>query len=187
MSSEMPSIIASVVDFFLSKKQLPAVAKVAWTSSKIVYSYVLEFREKSFNNKLYKFLKETEKTSDKDRINFLRRLGKNKQLFFQKTLMLLDRLEDDQKGKMVGKLCAALILKQITVDQYYRAALMIEKTYRPDIVNFHKTIKSIPNRMLDIKMPTDNTNKMDIWTSAGLYKKDNTFTEIGAVILKFAF
>lgn len=83
--------------------------------------------------RLHAFFTETHKTTDQELIEFFQRLGDDQKGFWDKTLLVLERLDDEQKASMIGKLCQALILKRITAEQYNRATLIIDKSYSFDL------------------------------------------------------
>ena len=135
------AIGSGLADFLLGIAQLPPLATVVTLTSNTAFQYVSQLKENNFMKRLNVFFTETHKTTEKERIEFLQRLGDDQKEFWDKTLLVLERLDDEHKAEMIGKLCHALILKQITTEQYYRATLIIDKSYSFDLYYFYELFK----------------------------------------------
>jgi len=139
---DMLAIGSGLADFLLGVAQLPPLATVVTLTSNTAFQYVSQLKENNFIKCLQAFFTETHKTTDQERIEFLQTLDKTQKDFWDKTLLVLERLDDEQKASMIGKLCRALILKEITAEQYYRASLIVERSYSFDLHFFYEFFKS---------------------------------------------
>lgn len=138
---ELLSIGTGLTDYFLGSAQLPPLATVVTLTAKTAFQYVTQLKENSFMKRLQTFFSETHKTTDNERIEFLQRLGDNQKEFWDKTLLILERLDDESKATMIGKLCHAVISKRITLVQYHRASLVIDRSYSFDLHFFYEFFK----------------------------------------------
>jgi hypothetical protein len=140
-NDDIIGIGTGLTDYFLGLAQFPPLATVVTLTAKTAFLYVSQLKEQNFMKRLRAFFTETQKTTDKERIEFLQKLGDDQKEFWDKTLLVLERLDDENKATMIGKLCSALILKQITVDQYHRAALIVDRSYSFDLDFFYEFFK----------------------------------------------
>jgi len=190
MSNEL-DMLSQTIDLFLQSKGQTPVGGLTVATGKTVYSYVTTLKQKQFNRKLSRFLKETESATDKEGINFLKRLGKNKTRFFDNVLLLIENLDEERKATVVGKLCQALILKQITVDQFYRASLILKNTLIADLYILRRAIMK---RKKPFEKADKFTNEIseraafDHLTNIGLYTLNgNNYTIVGGILVKYGF
>jgi hypothetical protein len=190
MANELDTL-SQTVDLFLQSKGQTSVGGLAFSIGKMVYSYVTTLKQKQFNRKLLRFLKETGNATDKERINFLRRLGKNKSKFFDSVLLLIEDLNEERKATIVGKLCHALILKQITVEQFHRASLTLKNTLVTDLYVLRRDIIRREKPFEKVDTFTQNGSKREAYDNlinTGLYKlTDNNYTIIGGILVKYGF
>jgi hypothetical protein len=190
MSNELDTL-SQTIDLFLQSKEQTTVGGLTLAVGKTVYGYVTKLKQNQFNRKLARFLKETESTTDKERINFLRRIGKTKTKFFDNVLLLIENLDEERKATVVGKLCHALILKQITVEQFHRASLMLKNTLITDLYALRRGILKREKPFEKVDRFTKNTSTgaaFDHLNTIGLYTfNGNNYTVVGGILVKYGF
>lgn len=140
-SDKLVSAGTGLTDYFLGSAQLPPLSTVITLTAASAYKYVSQLKEHKFMTRLQRFFTETHKTTDKERLEFLDRLGSDQRDFWDRTLLILEKIDEEQKANMIGKLCHALILKRITTEQYHRASLAIERSYAFDLHYFYESFK----------------------------------------------
>ena len=140
-NDDLLAVGTGLADYLLGVVQLPPLATVVTLTAKTAFQYVSQVKENNFMKRLQAFLTETHKTTDKQRIEFLKELGNGQKEFWDKTLLVLERLDDENKATMIGKLCTALILKQISPELYHRASLIIDRSYSFDLHYFYEFFK----------------------------------------------
>jgi hypothetical protein len=165
------TLLSALTDFLLASNSQPPIASIIVAGSQTVYHVVKEIKEKTFNKKLSDFLQETKKTTDQDRLKFIQRLGNDEKRFWERVLLLIEKMDDEKKAKITGRLCHALILEQITLDYFFRLALIIERTYLFDLeffqTHFHVQ-KSKHDHDVDPKITDQTTTIINNLVTAGL-------------------
>jgi hypothetical protein len=86
------------------------------------------FNEKIFLDKLEAFLKASQ-TSPEERKCFEISLNLDKEEFYKKLWILIDRLDDNEKATIVGKIFKRAIEGKIKIDQFLEASDIVRKTY----------------------------------------------------------
>lgn len=89
--------------------------------------------------KLFKFLFYLNEVSQADRIKFLGNFEddkKSKSELFERTLFILERLDDERKAEIIGRLFKNLILEKIKAIDYLRLSLIVDRTYLTDLTYF---------------------------------------------------
>jgi hypothetical protein len=113
-------------------KELPVVKFVL-----SFYKAGIGIKERHTIKKLIRFLYQLKDTSDKERQNFVASLEKqNKNDLFEKILIILERFDDVEKAQITGNLFKATILDKIQVNDFFKLASIIDRSYIDDIKAF---------------------------------------------------
>jgi hypothetical protein len=154
------NFVTGITDLFLAKKGLPPIANISFEGINTFYKVASHLKEKSFNKKLEIFLKRTGETSDKDRLNFLESLDENKEEFWCRIILHLEKIDDEQKSEITGNLCKALIINDIKYDDFFRLVLKIENIYIEDLIylneHYNNKKQSTKPHNIHIKMSLSN-------------------------------
>lgn len=139
------------LDLFLGAHNLPPIASLSVTGADTVIDAIQRAKENFTGKKLENFVNETQQATDEERIEFLQRLDENPKKFQERVLLIIDRLDDEKKAKMLGKLCKAFILRQLDKNIFSRLAPVIERTYFDDLEFFYTRYQ---NRISDSRVRT---------------------------------
>src|SRR5690606_20178951 len=129
--------------------------------------------------KLWKFLFQLNDVSQADRIKFLGKVEEDKTYrdeLFERTLFIIERLDDEKKSEIIGRLFKNLILEKIKTVDYLRLSLIIDKTYLTDLIYLDM------GHNINCKVPEDEQHKLyqendidfiqESLATAGLLKKE---------------
>jgi hypothetical protein len=96
---------------------------------------ICDFRGTLFMRKVATFLQQVAVASPEDRHRFVETLDDENQQyrFGEAILLLLDRAEDMEKPRIIGRLVAAIAAGQIKRDIAMRLAYMVGRSYSPDL------------------------------------------------------
>jgi hypothetical protein len=128
-ASEMA--IDSVLDDGLLNEDVPLIGTIIG-----LYKLGKTISARQQLKKLLKFLFQLNEVSQADRIKFLGRVEEDKTYrdeLFEKTLFIIERLDDEMKSEIIGRLFKNLILEKIKTDEFFRISLIIDKTYLNDL------------------------------------------------------
>jgi len=209
MDSNLTELIPMAMDYFLQDNKLPELATPVATIGKSIYEKITSIKQNRFNDKLYIFLTETAKATDKERIQFLERLGGDNKKFWEDVLVHLDNIDSQEKAAITGKLSHALILKYIDLDKIFRLNLIIKNTYVKDLVFLHENysknqneIEKANNKFLPFDIDGESKTIIHNLVNIGLLRSQSTGmlqhamersragyskTELGALLLKYGF
>ena len=87
---------------------------------------------------LWKFLYRLGEINQTDRIKFLGKVEqdeKSRNELFERTLFILEQLDDERKAEIVSQLFKNLVLEKIKTIDYLRLSLIVDKTYLKDLGN----------------------------------------------------
>jgi hypothetical protein len=101
----------------------------------------LTVQDKLFTKKLMVFLLQLQKTSNESRKKQIEKIEKDseyKTKVGEKLLYIIDKCEDYEKAKYIGKLFQCFIEEKIEYDDFLRASRSIELTYLGDLKRFIK-------------------------------------------------
>lgn len=115
------------------------------TSFRNAYSNI---KAEIFNEKLQSFLQETQELKKEETNKFLILLSNDKEEFFKRLFIVIDRIDEKDKSKMLGKLFKSLVQGKVQSEDFLQLTSMIEKTYIEDLKYL---IKRYSPQMLSIK------------------------------------
>jgi hypothetical protein len=101
----------------------------------------LTVQDKLFTKKLMVFLLQLKKTSNESRKKQIEKIENDseyKTKVGEKLLYIIDKCEDHEKAKYIGKLFQCFIEEKIVYDDFLRASRSIELTYLGDLKRFIK-------------------------------------------------
>lgn len=101
----------------------------------------LTVQDKLFTKKLMVFLFQLKKTSNENRKKQIEKIEKDSEYqtkVGEKLLYIIDKCEDHEKAKYIGKLFQCFIEEKIEYDDFLRASRSIELTYLGDLKRFIK-------------------------------------------------
>lgn len=110
-----------------------------------LYSVGTTIHGKIFEKKLLNFLFELNKVSEIERNGFIIKLNtdeKQAQKISEHLLVLLDRLDDMHKPKILAKIFSAYIIEKIDFEMFVRLASVIDKSLVSDLVKLNDFRKS---------------------------------------------
>ncbi len=97
--------------------------------------------DRLFGAKLSRFLYEAKEVSEADRREAIGRIVSSKEeriRFGDKLLFLLDRLDDDEKAALVGRVFVLLLRETITRDEFFQLAQIVDRAFLPDLKYYAK-------------------------------------------------
>jgi hypothetical protein len=104
------------------------------------------YREEIFYEKMQSFFQESESISSSEKQAFLDALMEDKQSFFKRLFILLDRLDEREKANIIGRLFKALIKQIIDSDSFLRLCTAIDQVYMNDLEFLKNRYSSTGNR-----------------------------------------
>lgn len=87
--------------------------------------------------KLWKFLFQLNQVTQSERLNFLKKTEENRQErdeLFERTLFIIERLDEERKSSIIGRLFSNLILGKINTADYLRLSVIVDKTSITDLI-----------------------------------------------------
>ena len=130
--SELTSDYAeSTLDFFTENEALKDIP-IFGTFFKI-FKTVNNIKEQFFLKKLYKFLFHLKEIPLKNRIEFINNLEEDKQKVGEKILILIDKLDDLDKPKMISNLFKATIEEKISYQEFLIISNAVSNSYINDL------------------------------------------------------
>ncbi len=141
-------------------------------SAQTLYSVrqtVTTFAEEAFQEKLNQFVKGTGFINSESALLFAENLGKDKESFFKRLILALDRLDIEKRAGLVGKIFTSAVEGIIEIEMFNRFVSIIEKTYYEDLTFF---ISDQQERVKATKalfiMPEDEEHRYSQLVAAGL-------------------
>ena len=125
----------ALIDTVLSRFGLGAAAQLMYS----IRNTVTAIAEEAFQDKLDRFVKGVGNIEPAEAELFAEELGKDKERFFKKLILSLDRLDEEGKADLTAKLFRAAVSFLLDKDQFNRLLSVIEKTYYDDLTMFIKT------------------------------------------------
>lgn len=120
-------------------KDLPIVGSIIGISK-----FGIKVKEQIFLKKVLKFLIKLNKTTPKERSEFISKIEQtekyNKKVGLA-IILIIDKLEDLEKPEIIGKLLAANIKGEIDYETFLRISYIVQKLFLPDL----KFLKDIRN------------------------------------------
>jgi hypothetical protein len=101
-----------------------------------VYKVAVGIRGAFIVKKVAKFLFRLREISVEDRREFLNKLQKDEKYkgqVVEKLLLILDRLDEEDKAEVLGNLFKAAIEGKISVDEFLRLSVIVDKIYLKDL------------------------------------------------------
>lgn len=139
IGSESFELIANtsdlVLDKIISSGALDGVPIVGLLTGG--FKAVREVRSQIFLNKVVRFLKELNLSTDAERIAFVERLQRQDRMesFGANILLILERTDDLSKPKIMGKILAAHISGKIDqLSEAMRLVAIVNRVYAPDLL-----------------------------------------------------
>lgn len=161
-----------------------------------------EIAEQAFLRKLERFFGKVEKISEKDKARFGQELAEGKRPFFEKIILVLDRLDEEDKADVAGNLFKTAILEQIDKPTLNRLLDVVNRTYWQDLVYFRDHFKGeedVPSTtratgignfestpveigLLSVGLVRDQRSTIGITVNSHFY-----ITPLGKMLLKYGF
>lgn len=104
---------------------------------------VLGIKDALFAQKVFKFLTQIASISFDERRRFIAKIesDSNEKIKVGQTLLLiLDKLDDFDKPKIIGNLFSATIKSQITYDEFLRLSLIVQRAYYSDLIKLNNSV-----------------------------------------------
>jgi hypothetical protein len=144
---------------------------------------VLSIRERLFIKKVAAFLFELRTVSEKERRTFVESLGdgKEQQKIGEAILLILDRLDDMDKPKIIGRLFKARIEGKISYHEFRLAASIIEKIMLQDLEKvreFNYDFEKIEDNLLFERLLATGFLTGVVWSDIILSNTAKTVIEI---------
>lgn len=107
-----------------------------------LYKTGVGIRERHNLKKILKFLNSLSSISFEERQAFIGKLNSEnaKEEIFEKLLLILDRLDEEEKALILGNLFKLYVLEVITRNQFLRLSSIVEKAFLNDLIVFHKAV-----------------------------------------------
>lgn len=145
-----PELLETALDSLIESEALKDIPifGIAFKS----YSLYKKITESFFTKKILKFLielKDIPQTKREEFITELESKNETKQAG-EKLLIILNRLDDDNKATIIGKLFKNTILGKVTFDNFKRLTYIIDNTYLDDL-ELLKDNEYLQNINVDIK------------------------------------
>jgi hypothetical protein len=142
-------------------KEIPIIKSIV-TVAQIGISIKNQFLFK----KLLKFLFELNSIPIEERQKFIDKLDNNNfsKSIYDNLLIVIDRLDNDEKAQIMGKLLKALIYEKIELDMFFRLINILEKVFINDlrILNGHFNDKSNDETRIDNLYKLDDIVKINL-------------------------
>ena len=117
-------------------KEIPIIGSLAK-----LYSVGSTIQGKIFEKKILKFLYETDKISDEKKAKFQAEIEQNpnyRNQIGEKLLIIIDKIDDNDKSTIIGKLFRKYIEEEIDLDVFQRLASTIVNSFLPDLKILYK-------------------------------------------------
>ena len=98
----------------------------------------IAIRDRIFVKKIVRFLTELKSVPEQERRDFVGKLlldSSHRVDVGEKLLMIIDRLDDYQKAGIVGSLFRHAIKGRITMEEFYRLSVVVERAHLSDLLN----------------------------------------------------
>lgn len=141
MSEEIGSITADMLevglDSFLSNEILINIPVIGTITS--FGKIAISVRDRLFIKKLLIFLNKVKEVSFEERLKMVAKIqnsGKEQEKIGEKLLYIIDKCDDSEKAKMIGKLFVAFLREEIDLDSFLRASNIVNNLLVDDIKHF---------------------------------------------------
>jgi hypothetical protein len=145
----------------------PIVKAIEYAEAGIdLYSYVKRRKKIGFYKKIETFLKQLDKLTEDQKIEFHRKLKEDSTDFWNNVLQTLDKINGERKAAITGKLCEALILEFIDKHTFARLSGVIELIYIDDLEFFNKKYSKMPSTQELLEknfIPADDMDKPKVY------------------------
>lgn len=119
------SVVDSVIATLIPLSPLQVISSISNSYSTI--------KQELFNEKLLAFLQRDDSITENEREIFVKLLEDDKDEFFKRIFIVLDRLDSVEKAKILGNLFTALIRGHITMEVFLELTPILENSYIKDI------------------------------------------------------
>ncbi|MGE0079299.1 MAG: hypothetical protein AB7S48_15675 [Bacteroidales bacterium] len=196
-----------VLDSFFDEnilKEIPVIKSII-SISKIG----LDIKNYFLVNKLFKFLLELNSISVEDKKKFIAKLENEKyrKKIFNYLLILIDKIETEEKVIIMGKILKSMILEDINIDEGFRLFNIIEKAYYDDLlalanrygnnrIKFRSDVYwsdeiKVNLNSLGLLSPIYNIDTSDVkrlpFGNVKIEIRDYEITKFGRLLVKFGF
>ncbi len=183
----------AVVDIGLGLIGIPPVASLMGLGVQVITS----FRDAILVDNLHAFLSQAKKLKKEETNNFLARLGEDRQSFIKKLISAIDRMNDEKKSAIIGRLFVNTVKEFITVQDFNSLCFQLEKVYIENlpILLSYQGIDNVQERRREkeLKNPTAEQNLssfglliiMDKEAQLGINPTEYELTELGRIIIKY--
>ncbi|MFA6059777.1 MAG: hypothetical protein WC756_16350 [Taibaiella sp.] len=103
------------------------------------YDVVIKIRRGMYVRKVGEFFTELKDIPLEDREKFIKKIDKSYKRFFEALQVQIDRIVDEEKAKLIGRLFKAAILEEITIEDFKRYSYMIESVFLYDFTILETT------------------------------------------------
>lgn len=106
------------------------------------YKMGIGIRERHNIKKILQFLNSLSTISLEEKEDFIKKLNSENQSeeIFERVLVILDRLDEEEKASILGNLFKLYVYEIITKDKFLRLAAIVEKSYLSDLKAFYKIL-----------------------------------------------
>ncbi|WP_430937310.1 hypothetical protein [Saccharicrinis sp. 156] len=124
---------------------------------------------------MIRFLFEIQNVSENERSEFILELEKSdyRKKVYDNTLLVIDRLDEESKASIVGKLFCKLIEGKIDRNEYFRLVNLVEKVFIGDleVIKYKAESYREIERPMEIFRELDNEFFKETMANFGIYKR----------------
>jgi hypothetical protein len=153
-------------------------------------------KEELFYEKLKSFLGKAENVTERERDAFLRVLDKDKDAFFKRLFVVIDRLDGTEKAEIIGNLFRAFIQGKMEATEFFELVSIIEIGYIKDVRFFIEKYSKQPIPLRSKPFGSNRDSQLKKLSNIGLLEsQSSTFgtqttetfnlTEIGKILVKY--
>lgn len=172
------------IDLFLDEgilKDIPIIGSIAK-----LYSGGVTIKEKIFEKKVIEFLYHLDHFASNEKVQFVLRIKEDKK-FERKVgehlLIVLDRIDDINKTKILAKLFASYISSKIEYDLFLRFSSIMDKIFLPDLnkLPLYRKISSSEDSFVSSSLESQGLVYASVIGGDG---NKYSITELGELLLK---
>lgn len=128
INSKDVDLTAVMIDGVAAVLLMPPVASFAISAVRSI----TQLNEDQFKEKLKLFLIEADSPQE-NKDKFLKLLDKDADKFFSRLFKVLDRIEDEEKAKIIGRLFKALLKDEIDIGEFKELCTKLDTAYLGDL------------------------------------------------------
>jgi hypothetical protein len=162
-----------ILDSLIDSDILDTIPIVKILKAGVVFGNSL--KEKFFFKKLVRFLFEIQTVPEKERSKFILELEKSEQRkkVYDNTLLVIDRLDEETKASIIGKLFCKLVEGIVERDEYFRLVNLVEKVFIADLelIKYKAEAYRATERPMEVLRELDNEFFKETMANFGIYKR----------------